>query len=71
MPKLKETDEERLISVFLSAMGEMRWTQSHLAEVCGFCPAKVSRILNHPMDQKFSDLSVVAKKLKIGSLPIM
>ena len=59
-----------MISVLAVAMAKLRWNQKHLAGVTGFCEAKISRIMRHPLDQKFSDLAVVAKKLKIDSLPI-
>ena len=69
MPKLKKTARQQtelnIKAVFYYALAQKGWTQSHLAEILGKDPARISRIFNDPCNRKFSVLYEVANRLGV------
>lgn len=73
MPKIKNSlereREERIVKEFKKALIEKKWTQQHLADLCGMDSGNISRVINHPMRVKTEIVLNIARKLGITSIP--
>ncbi len=74
MPKIKlcpsQQRERNITAALEKARIDKGWTKKHLGELLHMPSYKISRIINHPANEKLSTVLLVANKLGIDSLPV-
>ncbi len=74
MPRLRLTPsqqrEKNIRDTLKCGMIAKGWSNKHLAQLLGFDPGNLSKIINHPMSVRLETVCLIADKLGVDALPI-